>query len=150
LTPQSNDPENFLVLTPAHFLVGGCLTLPPDVERPEKPINHIKRWNIVQEMMQGFWRRWSSEYLHTLQVRSKWNVITKDAVIKVGDLVLVKEGNQPPLFWRTGRVTQLHPGPDNIVRVATITMPGNKSLQRPLVKLCPLPYVNAEESTNSI
>ncbi|KAF0720151.1 Integrase catalytic domain-containing protein, partial [Aphis craccivora] len=97
LTPQSNDPESFLVLTPAHFLVGGCLTLPPDIESPEKPINHIKRWHIVQGMMQGFWRRWSSEYLRTLQVRSKWNVITKDAVIKVGDLVLVKEDNQTPL-----------------------------------------------------
>lgn len=149
LTPQSNDPESFLVLTPAHFLVGGCLTLPPDIEHPEKPINHIKRWHIVQAMMQGFWRRWSSEYLRTLQVRSKWNVVTKDAVIKIGDLVLIVENNQPPLTWSIGRVSQLHPGSDNIVRVATIITSGNKSLQRPLVKLCPLPYVNAEDSTNS-
>lgn len=99
--------------------------------------------------MIGFWRRWSTEYLRTLQVGSKWNVVTKDAVINVEDLVLVVEGNQPSLTWRTDRVTQLHPGSDDIVRVATITLPGNKSLLRSLVKLCPLPYVNAEDSTNS-
>lgn len=147
LTPQSSDPESFAVLTPAHFLVGGCLTLPPDVQLPEKPINHLKRWHIVQGMMQGFWRRWSNEYLRTLQVRSKWNVDNKDVVIRLGDLVLVVEDNQTPLSWRIGRITQLHPGSDGIVRVVTVSMPGNKSFRRPLVKLCPLPYVSAEEAT---
>jgi len=41
--------------------------------------------------MQGFWRRWCTEYIRTLRVRSMWNVVTKDAVINVGDLVLVVE-----------------------------------------------------------
>jgi len=98
--------------------------------------------------MQGFWHRWSTEYLRTLHARSKWNIVTKDAVIRLGDLVLVIEYNQPPLYWRTGLVTQLHPGSDDIVRVVTFTMPSNKSSRRPQVKLCPL--LSVKEAATSI
>ncbi|XP_050054367.1 uncharacterized protein LOC126549384 [Aphis gossypii] len=45
LTSQSSDPESFAVLTPAHFLVGGCLTLPPepaDGGRQNVPETHRK------------------------------------------------------------------------------------------------------------
>ncbi|XP_050065529.1 uncharacterized protein LOC126554499 [Aphis gossypii] len=42
LTSQSSDPESFAVLTPAHFLVGGCLTLPPELQHPEQHINYLK------------------------------------------------------------------------------------------------------------
>jgi len=71
LTSQSSDPESFAVLTPAHFLVGGCLTLPPEPRQPERPVNYLKRWQLVQGMTQGFWRRWSSEYLRSLQPRMR-------------------------------------------------------------------------------
>jgi len=141
LTPQSSDPESFAVLTPAHFLVGGCLTLPPEVQHPEKPINLLKKWQMVQGMMQVFWRRWSLEYLHTLQTRAKWNT-SKGTSVKKGDLVLIREDNQPPLKWNVGRVVQIHPGSDKVTRVVSITTPGGKIMKRPVVKLCPLPYLD--------
>ncbi|KAL4091286.1 hypothetical protein QTP88_025999 [Uroleucon formosanum] len=61
LTSQSSDPESFAVLTPAHILVGGCLTLLPESQHPERPVNYLKRWQLVQVMTQGFWRPWSSD-----------------------------------------------------------------------------------------
>jgi len=145
LTPQSSDPESFAVLTPAHFLVGGCLTLPPEVQHPGKPTNLLKKWQLVQGMMQVFWRRWSSEYLHTLQTRARWN-ISKGVSVRQGDLVLIREDNQPPLNWHVGRVVKVHPGPDNEIRVVTIKTHGGKTMQRPVVKLCPLPYMDKEDS----
>jgi len=139
LTSHSIDPESFAVLTPAHFLVGGCLTLPPEPQHPEKPVNYLKRWQLVQGMTQGFWRRLSSEYLRSVQPRTRLTTADKHS-IKIGDLVLVIEDNQPPLKWHLGRVTMLHPGSDSIIKVVTIQMSGGIMFQRPIVKLCPLPY----------
>lgn len=96
-------------------------------------------------MMQVFWRRWSLEYLSTLQSRARWNINDKVS-IKQGDLVLVREDNQPPLNWHVCRVVHIHPGPDKVVRVVTIKTHGGKTMQRPIVKLCPLPYVDNKDS----
>ncbi|KAH0822661.1 hypothetical protein GEV33_000130 [Tenebrio molitor] len=41
------------------------------------------------------------------------------AAIKEGDLVVLKEAT-PPLTWKLGRVTAVHPGADDIIRVATV------------------------------
>ncbi|XP_044751732.1 uncharacterized protein LOC123311726 [Coccinella septempunctata] len=77
-----------------------------------------------------------SEYLHTLQQRSKW--LTSSPPPAIGTLVLIKSDNAPPLQWEMGRIMKVHPGLDNVVRVATVkTRRG--TLKRPLLKLCPLP-----------
>ena len=80
--------------------------------------------------------RWHVEYLHTLQVRAKWNCPQRPPV--VGSLVVIKGSNAPPLRWFLGRITKLYESPDQVVRVAQVrTVKG--LLDRPLVKLCPLP-----------
>jgi len=66
LTPASNCPSDYTALTPAHFLVGGNLLLPPEPDCPEVPRNKLQRWKLVCGMAQGFWRRWSKEYLPQL------------------------------------------------------------------------------------
>ena len=35
-------------------------------------------------------------------------------------MVFVKEDNLPPLHWQLGRITATRPGPDGIIRVATV------------------------------
>ncbi|KAL4104092.1 hypothetical protein QTP88_019405 [Uroleucon formosanum] len=91
LTPTSNCPSDYTALTPAHFLVGGNLLLPPEPDCPEVPLNKLKRWKLVCGMAQGFWRRWSAEYLPQLQVRGKWTKPSRE--IKVGDLEILKTDN---------------------------------------------------------
>lgn len=72
LTPSSTDPHDLESLTPSHFLiVQPLLALPPRIsEFPERSITD--RWKLFDHYHQTFWCRWSSEYLHTLQERSKW------------------------------------------------------------------------------
>ncbi len=84
---------------------------------------------------QDFWARWSSEYLHTLNQRSKWNTSTVGP--ELGTLVLIKHENYPPLKWHLGRVIKLHLGPDNLCRVVTLRT-ARGDIQRPVNKLCPL------------
>lgn len=44
----------------------------------------------VKQVRQHFWRRWSSEYLHSLQERTKWRS-DKGTQFKSGQLVLIKQ-----------------------------------------------------------
>ncbi|GFX35846.1 integrase catalytic domain-containing protein [Trichonephila clavipes] len=69
-------------------------------------------------MTQHFWNRWSSEHLTLLQSRSKWHIVQKN--LDIGDLVLIKNDNSPPLQWKLGKVTETFPGKDGKVRVVKV------------------------------
>ncbi|XP_071581395.1 uncharacterized protein [Temnothorax nylanderi] len=72
LTPISSDSDDFIFLTPGHFLIGTPLTSYPKPSLEEIPSNRLSRWQYVQQLRQHFWRRWSREYLHQCQQRDKW------------------------------------------------------------------------------
>lgn len=136
LTPASMDPHDFTALTPGHFLIGQPLLAVPEENITEVPMNRLTRWQLLRQMHQSFWKRWSQEYLNTLQVRQKWTSIQDN--LKVDDLVIVEAPNQPPSVWRMGRITAVHPGPDGTVRVVTINTQEGE-MKRPVVKVVKLP-----------
>lgn len=139
LSSLSSDPSEFDALTPGHFLIGRHLTAVPEYCIQELPTSHLSRWQYLQHCSQQFWRKWSSEYLNTLQQRAKW--FTSPPNLKVGDLVLVKNDQTTSCNWPLARVVKIHPGKDGIVRCVTIRT--QKSMvQRPVNKLSPLPYNN--------
>jgi len=136
LCSLSTDPNEVDVLTPAHFLVGEPLVGIPQPDLTTVPLNRLSRWQLISQARQHFWKRWSTEYLHSLQQRNKWN--TRQPSITVGDIVIIKEDNLPPLEWRMGRVIEVFPGRDEVVRVARVKT-AQGELTRPVIKLCPLP-----------
>ncbi|XP_046391251.1 uncharacterized protein LOC124159470 [Ischnura elegans] len=72
LHPLSSDPDDLNALTPAHFLIGGTLFLIPEPECPNISGNCLSRWRLLLRLQLNFWKRWSREYLHHLQQRTKW------------------------------------------------------------------------------
>lgn len=40
--------------------------------------------------------------------------------------------------WQLGTIIDLHPGEENLTRVVTLKM-GDKTMKRPIAKICPLP-----------
>lgn len=137
LIPLSEDPTDLNVLTPAHFLIGSSLRALPEPDVRDMSINRLSRWQRVQQLVQHVWARWSKEYLGQLQGRNKWSKC-RGPSIQLGTMVLIKENNLPPLKWLLGRVTNVHPGPDGVVRVATVhTNLGSK--KHAVRLLCPLP-----------
>lgn len=40
--------------------------------------------------------------------------------LEIGNMVLLKDDNAPPLHRPLGRITQIHPGNDGVVRVVTV------------------------------
>ena len=136
LTPMSADPNDLRPLTPGHFLIGRPLCCPPEPIYFDEDMSRLRRWELVNGMFQAIWRRWSKEYIHTLQPRGKW--VKEAPNLKVGTLVLIKDDNLPPLQWKLGRVLDVYPGKDKRVRVASVkTVSG--TYERPVLKLYPLP-----------
>jgi len=127
---MSENPSEFLALTPGHFLIGGPLlsTAEPEIKGEAKSI--INRWQHLKALHQQFSARWKEEYLNELHKRNKWQNPSRD--IQVDDMVVVKD-NMPSNDWRLGRVVSVFPGADSRVRVVeiltargTITLPIHK------------------------
>lgn len=144
LFPMSDDPNDWSVLTPFHFLIGRSGLAVPEPSYNEEKIGRLSRWQHIQFMQQHFWSRWSREYLHHLQGRQKWNSSVKK--IDAGALVLLLDENLPPQQWRRGRIIALHPGNDDVVRVVTVKTTAGE-YKRAITKIAFLPSVELEIST---
>lgn len=136
LTPLSSNPNDFQALTPGHFLIGDALNAVPQQDVSLITPNRLRKYHVLQQMVQHMWNRWSQEYLTTLQERSKWCHSSENA--QIGDMVVLKEENSPPLSWHLGRITEVHPGPDGIVRVVSVRT-SQGVFKRAVQKICRLP-----------
>ncbi|KAG8238135.1 hypothetical protein J437_LFUL017296 [Ladona fulva] len=110
LYPLSSDQDDLNALTPAQYLIGDTLFLIPESEYISPTENRLSRWQPLQRMQLNFWKRWSREYLHHLQQRSRWRDPKEN--FAVGQLVVVRDERYPPSKWPLGRITKVHPGPD--------------------------------------
>ncbi|XP_037028702.1 uncharacterized protein LOC119068942 [Bradysia coprophila] len=125
LIPQSDDVNDLNVLTPGHFLIGEQLTAVPEPDIQHIKLNRLDRYQLMQRQVQEFWAKWKSDYLSTLQQRTKWKSPVDD--LKVGQLVTIKDDDIPPTKWLMARVVKIKPGKDKRVRVAqlrTVTISG--------------------------
>lgn len=139
LTPISNNPADLQVLTPGHFLIGEALDALPEYDMNQIPANRLSRYQLLVQIKQSFWNRWSKEYITQLQQRVKWK-ITKQANIKEGTMVLIANENTPPIMsWLLGRIINTHPGSDNIIRVVTLRT-SKGIIKRALSKICIIPF----------
>ncbi|GBN30567.1 hypothetical protein AVEN_205977-1 [Araneus ventricosus] len=137
LFPLSSEIDEFEVLTPAHFLIGRPLYALIEPNLTNMNENRLKSWlKISNRIFQFIWKKWSNDYLNNLQERNKWRFCKNN--VKIGDMILVKEDNLPPLKWAIGKIEAVFPGVDNKIRVAEIkTAFGH--YKRPISKLCLLP-----------
>lgn len=117
-TANSSDPTDLTSLTPGHFLIGQPLMAIPERNFIKTSINHINRWQLIQQAQRSFRKIWTQKYLHTLQSRQKWS--TQNLSLTVGDLVTNNSSSSKPMAWQLGRVAKKHPGADNFVHVMTV------------------------------
>lgn len=113
LVSVSSDPEVPQILTPAMLLTRKqCVPSPPGVFT-EKDM-YKQQWRQVQRLADQFWCRWKREYLHTLQVRNKWQESCRN--IEQGDVVLLKDSQTCRNDWPMALVTKTFPGRGGKVR----------------------------------
>ena len=151
LTRNSDSPLDDQPLTPNHLL-----HLRPS---PSLPIGifseddcYLKRsWKQAQYLANIFWRRWTREYLPTLQQRKKWNLPRRN--LREGDLVLLADETYPRGKWPLARVVEVMTSQDGYVRSAKVKTSSTVAtrakrkrkgeykssttvLTRPITKLC--------------
>ena len=136
LAPVSDDPNDYTAITPAHFLIGREMQVVAEPDYTDLKENRLSRWQLVQTMLQHFWKRWTAEYLPELQQRTKW---LKTKQIKEGSLVLLIDHNAPPLQWPLGRIVATHPGDDGVTRVVTVRTANGGEFKRAVTEICLLP-----------
>ena len=94
----------------------------------------------MQNLIGSFWKRWTKEYVSSLQERSKWK--NENENLRIGDLVYLTDDNVAPLQWPLGRITYVYSRPDKFVRVVKVKT-SNGIFNRPVAKLRKLPLLNS-------
>jgi hypothetical protein len=96
-----------------------------------------KGLNVLDE----FWRQWSSEYLLGLRQRMTYDHQKRRSSTlepKVGHVVLVKDTLLPRGAWRMAKIVELKPSSDGKVRSAIVRLSKTGRLVgRPVNLLCP-------------
>ncbi|GFX18780.1 integrase catalytic domain-containing protein [Trichonephila clavipes] len=136
LSPLSSDPNDLNPLTPGHFLTNCAISSFPEPYTASDSLSYNSRWKLVQSLRDKFWNRWSTEYLTHLQTRAKWS--KQNPNLMENQLFLLKDPNTKPLDWPMGRILEVFPGSDGLVRVVNVKT-STGILKRAIKKVVPLP-----------
>ena len=129
----SNDPNDLTPITPMELVNGRRLENLPDPNARRNVTSFQHLWRKRQAVLNGFWTRWSKDYLIEQNIRKKWPTPTQDDLI--GKLVLIREDNKLSRNdWKIGRVIEVHPSKDGLIRNVTLKTP-TSTLRRPVQKL---------------
>ena len=139
-------------LTPSHLLMGRrVLSLPDnlyydregDYDPATNPTILSKRMRHLNKLLDWFWKRWRSEYLLELREVHRFHKKTPGTTpIAIGDIVVVHDDTKRRGFWNLGKIEEILPGRDGLIRGATVRVytggKRSKLLHRPLPRLYPL------------
>ena len=87
--------------------------------------NDFKKYKFINKIVSSFWKKWNRDFFHTLIVRQKWHVKSRN--VRIGDIVLVQDANSLSGKWKLAQVIKTHVGSDDKVRDVTIRYKLNKS-----------------------
>ena len=119
LSDESSDP-----LSPNTLLTQKTkVVLPPPGTFQRADVYCRKRWRTVQYLANEFWSRWRKEFLMGLQKRQKWNTVRPN--LQVGDVVLVSDPDVKRNQWPMGRISEVFPGEDGLVRKVNVKVSGS-------------------------
>lgn len=150
-------------LTPSHLILGrrllnlpdnlDCLSDPDDEDFEVNASKLTKRMKHLASVLNHFWKRWRSEYLAELRESHRYAAkkTAHASSVKVGDIVIVHDDALPRGFWKLGRVQELFPGRDGLLRSALVRVATRERqhtlLKRPLQRLYPLEIPNTDASS---
>lgn len=123
-----NSPDCLDPLTPNQLLtMKSSVVLPPPGSFQRADLYSKKRWRRVQYLANEFWIKWKASFLQSLQTRQKWVRTVRS--LEVGDVVIIKDDNQPRNLWQLARVVQTYPSDDGLVRKVKVQV-ADSSLDR--------------------
>ena len=157
LTYVSSELQPLQSLTPAHLVYGRrIVTMPPLEPEDELDLTYeldqrqlYLKFTHLSKVLRKFEQVFEQEYLTALREKHYGNnPACTSTPLKVGDVVLVEAGNNRE-SWPIGRVTELLPDQDNVVRAVKVFSQGRESV-RTVGKLVPLEITEPAPSIEPI
>ena len=99
--------------------------LPPSTDEPPRIL--LNRWRHVRSLADAFWKRFTKEYVSSLQQRRKWPATRRN--LAVGDVVLIAEST-PRDEWNIAQVIETFPDRGGLVRRVRLKTSKKKELER--------------------
>ncbi|XP_074645839.1 uncharacterized protein LOC141902097 [Tubulanus polymorphus] len=118
LLSVSSDHKDPLPITPGHLTVGRNLQCIPDDDSITQKMGLDKRWQLSQKLSKLFWNPCYKEYVAGLNIKRKW--FEEQGNAKVGGVVLITDDSKKKMEWPMGRIVEVHPGRDGLVRSVTL------------------------------
>lgn len=154
IEPCTDNIDDLDPLTPGHFLIGGPLNALPQISLLDINEHRLSRWQRIKQQLEIFCSRWATDYIQSLQHRTKWRIVQD--TVRPGQMVLLRQPNSPPTKWSLTRIVECFPGPDNHVRVVRLkTAKGEYT--RPITEIALLPvyhewpwYIGVYISTRAV
>ena len=116
-----------LPITPQILMNGQrTLKLPPlDTVKSRRQDRGVvqKRLRYLEKLKQEFWKSWQEQYLNSLKEQHIRNVTHQNphqVFPKVGDIVMVLDKTHIITTWVIGRIVQVIPGVDDVVRTCKV------------------------------
>ncbi|TRY81170.1 hypothetical protein TCAL_13743, partial [Tigriopus californicus] len=131
----SDDGREGLTVTPFDLLYGRPRELLPYSSVKQCDSTLARKWINRKNVLNQFWKNWRHQYLLDLQFTKKWST-NRPCPLKVGDVVLISEKHLSRNHWVLGRILELIPGRDGIIRSAIIKTTSSKHpIRRPISQL---------------
>ena len=103
---HSTSTEYGSYLSPNYLLLGRASSRIPDVPF-QLGGNQRDRYQVVQQIVNSYWKKWTTHYFPSLLIRQKWHVSRRK--VKIGEILLIQDSNQIRGKWKLGRVTEAEP-----------------------------------------
>ena len=135
LTHVSDAADGEHPLTPTHFLCPGVYCVSGDEILPPTPPDGVSlnyTWRQSRALIDGFWKRWSRDYVSALQARPKWRATEAD--LEIGEVVLLVDEQVRRGDWKLGRIISVS-GDGEHVRGASVRTANGKIFERDRNKL---------------
>jgi len=125
--------EAILNRRPLAFQDDGRILTPNDLINPvagillpmtgESTIASVRR---IRDAIADFWHRWQKLYLTSISVTKRLGRISQHD-LQPGDWVLVRDSRNPLIeTWTKGKITQVFPGQDGLIRAVNVDVDGNQ------------------------
>jgi hypothetical protein len=132
LAVSTDDPSDWVPITPFELVNGRTLDQLPDPRAPLKTTNYAHLWRRRQAILSGFWKKWYNDYLLEQSVRKIWRKPQPNDLIN--KIVLIRDDHLSRHEWKIGKIVRILPSKDNLVRNVEVKTP-TSLLRRPVQKL---------------
>ena len=136
------NPDDGAYLSPNDLLLGRSSNAVP--QGPFRNTSNTRMFFFLQELVETFWRKWTTTYFPCLVIQSKWHTARRD--IQVKDVVLMKDTNLLRGEWKLARVTEILESKDGRVRKVMVSYKNNEDG----AGYIPKPYVTVNRAVHNL